>query len=103
MKNNRNYKDENSSNWCNRESRTKNCREALQRGHNVTAIVRSASKVTANIPVMEKDVFELSQEDVKDFDVGAPFGQEELHVKAGRHLIGIFTSIHPNYLLSVCG
>ncbi|MEY9972203.1 putative NADH-flavin reductase [Lysinibacillus sp. RC46] len=72
--------------------------EALQRGHDVTAIVRSASKITANIPVIEKAVFELAQEDVKGFDVvvnafGAPFGQEELHVKAGRHLIDIFTDI----------
>lgn len=72
--------------------------EALQRGHDVTAIVRSASKVTANIPVIEKEVFELSQEDVKGFEVvvnafGAPFGQEELHVKVGRHLIDIFTGI----------
>lgn len=72
--------------------------EALQRGHDVTGIVRSASKVTGNIPVIEKDVFALSQEDVKEFDVvvnafGAPIGQEELHVKAGRHLIDIFKGI----------
>lgn len=72
--------------------------EALRRGHDVTAIVRSASKVTANIPVIEKDVFALSQEDVKGFDVvvnafGAPADQEELHVKAGRHLIDIFKGI----------
>ncbi|MGE6515907.1 NAD(P)-dependent oxidoreductase [Lysinibacillus sphaericus] len=72
--------------------------EALQRGHDVTAIVRSVSKVTADIAVIEKEVFELSQEDVKGFDVvvnafGAPFGQEDLHVKVGRHLIAIFTGI----------
>lgn len=81
--------------------------EALQRGHEVTAIVRSASKVTANIPVMEKDIFELTQEDVKGFDVvvnafGAPFGEEELHVKVGRHLISIFfLALLQNYLWSV--
>ncbi|SKB60971.1 hypothetical protein SAMN06295926_104244 [Lysinibacillus sp. AC-3] len=73
--------------------------EALQRDHDVTAIVRSASKVTANISVIEKEVFALSQEDVKGFDVvvsafGAPAGQEELHVKAGRHLIDIFNGIN---------
>ncbi|MGE7674391.1 NAD(P)-dependent oxidoreductase [Lysinibacillus sp. NPDC094403] len=72
--------------------------EALQRSHDVTAIVRSASKITASIDVIEKDVLELSQVDVKGFDVvvnafGAPFGQEELHVKVGRHLIDIFTGI----------
>lgn len=72
--------------------------EALQRGHEVTAIVRSASKVTEDIKVIEKDVLELTQEDIKDFDVvvnafGAPFGQEELHVRVGRHLIDIFKGI----------
>ncbi|QSB09295.1 NAD(P)-dependent oxidoreductase [Lysinibacillus fusiformis] len=72
--------------------------EALQRGHDVTAIVRSAAKATAAIPVIEKDVFDVTQEDVKGFDVvvnafGAPAGQEELHVKAGRHLISIFQGI----------
>jgi len=78
--------------------------EALQRGHDVTGIVRSASKVTANISVIEKDVFALSQEDVKGFDVvvnafGAPAGQEELHVKAGRHLIDIFKGIDTKLLV----
>lgn len=73
-------------------------REALNRGHEVTAIVRSASKVKEEITVLEKDVFTLTQEDVKEFDVvvnafGAAPGQEELHVKAGRHLIEIFTGI----------
>lgn len=72
--------------------------EALQRGHNVTAIVRSASKVKENITVMEKDVLDLTQEDVKGFDVvvnafGAPLGQEALHVAVGRHLIAIFNGI----------
>lgn len=72
--------------------------EAVQRGHEVTAIVRSAAKVTEAIPVIEKDVFDVTQEDVKGFDVvvnafGAPAGQEDLHVKAGRHLISIFQGI----------
>lgn len=72
--------------------------EALQRGHNVTAIVRSASKVKEDIQVMEKDVLDLTQEDVKGFDVvvnafGAPLGQETLHVAVGRHLIATFNGI----------
>lgn len=72
--------------------------EALQRGHEVTAIVRSASKVKEDIKVIEKDVLNLTQQDVQDFDVvvnafGAPFGQEALHVKVGRHLINIFNGI----------
>ena len=72
--------------------------EALRRGHDVTAIVRSAAKVTAAIPVLEKDVLDVTAEDVKGFDVvvnafGAPAGQEQLHVKVGRHLISIFKGI----------
>ncbi len=72
--------------------------EALQRGHEVTAIVRSASKIKEDIKVIEKDVLNLTQQDVQDFDVvvnafGAPFGQEALHVKVGRHLINIFNGI----------
>ncbi len=72
--------------------------EALQRGHNVTAIVRSASKVKEDIQVIEKDVLDLTQEDVKGFDVvvnafGAPLGQETLHVAVGRHLIATFNGI----------
>lgn len=81
--------------------------EAVQRGHEVTAIVRSAAKVTAAIPVIEKDVFDVTQGDVKGFDVvvnafGAPAGQEDLHVKAGRHLIAIFQGI-PTKLVVVGG
>ncbi|EFI68039.1 hypothetical protein BFZC1_14458 [Lysinibacillus fusiformis ZC1] len=81
--------------------------EAVQRGHEVTAIVRSAAKVTAAIPVIEKDVFDVTQGDVKGFDVvvnafGAPAGQEDLHVNAGRHLISIFQGI-PTKLVVVGG
>ena len=43
-------------------------------------------------------MFDVTQEDIKGFDVvvnafGAPAGQEELHVKAGRHSISIFQGI----------
>ncbi|GAA4845080.1 NAD(P)-dependent oxidoreductase [Paenibacillus vulneris] len=68
-------------------------KEAVSRGHQVTAIVRNASKLQDNsIAVMEKDVFQLTSEDLKGFDVvvnafGAPAGQEHLHVEAGRALI----------------
>ncbi|MFJ7666478.1 NAD(P)-dependent oxidoreductase [Lysinibacillus sp. NPDC097195] len=78
--------------------------EALQRGHDVTAIVRSASKIKQHIHVIEKDVMDLTQEDMKDFDVvvnafGAPFGQEELHVTVGRHLINLFNGIATKLLV----
>jgi len=43
-------------------------REALQRGHEVTLVVRTAVPVGEN-PVIEKDIMALTKEDVKEFDV----------------------------------
>ncbi|MBL3716389.1 NAD(P)H-binding protein [Lactococcus muris] len=42
--------------------------EATDRGIDVTAIVRSENKTAAQ-SVLEKDLFDLTKEDVKDFDV----------------------------------
>lgn len=67
--------------------------EALERGHEVTAIVRDKAKVTtSNVAVIEKNVLELTQDDLKGFDVvinafGAPMGEEQAHVDAGNALI----------------
>lgn len=67
--------------------------EAVERGHEVTAIVRNAEKVqNRNVAVLEKDIFDLKAEDVKEFDVvvnafGGVHGQEHLHVDAGKILI----------------
>jgi Putative NADH-flavin reductase len=68
-------------------------KEALSRGHEVTAVVRNRSKVTAEgVQVLEKEVFDLKAADLQGFDVvvnafGAPLGQEQLHVTAGKALI----------------
>jgi uncharacterized protein len=68
-------------------------KEALERGHEVTAIVRDASKVENNqITVVEKNIFDLTTQDIENFDVvvnafGAPLGEEQAHVDAGRALI----------------
>jgi uncharacterized protein len=68
-------------------------KEAVSRGHNVTAIVRNASKLQdENTAVIEKDVFDLTADDVTAFDVvvnafGAPLGEEQAHVDAGHVLI----------------
>ncbi len=45
-------------------------KEAIDRGHEVTAIVRDASKL-GSVPtdVLEKDLFQLTTEDVSQFDV----------------------------------
>ncbi|SFQ26298.1 NAD(P)-dependent oxidoreductase [Salibacterium halotolerans] len=44
-------------------------KEAQQRGHDVTAIVRNRSKLEHDVPVIEKDIFNLTQEDLSGFDV----------------------------------
>ncbi len=68
-------------------------KEALERGHEVTAIVRNATKLqNESVAVLEKDIFALKSVDVNQFDVvvnayGAAPGQEHLHVDAGRVLI----------------
>lgn len=67
--------------------------EAIDRGHDVTTIVRNASKLSnSNINVLEKEIYDITAEDLKDLDVvvnafGAPLGEEEAHVTAGRTLI----------------
>lgn len=67
--------------------------EAVNRGHDVTAIVRNASKLTNdNVKVIEKDVHDTTTEDFKGLDLvvnafGAPLGEKDAHVEAGRALI----------------
>jgi len=83
-------------------------KEAVSRGHEVTAIVRDASKIRNDgIQVLQKDAFELTAQDVAGFDAvvnafGAPLGQEHLHVEAGRSLIKAFQGA-PNTRLIVVG
>lgn len=68
-------------------------KEALERGHEVTAIVRDAAKVTDNeISVVEQDIFGLTSENLKGYDIvvnafGAAPGNESQHVEAGKVLI----------------
>lgn len=83
-------------------------KEATDRGHEVTAIVRNASKLEdKSLKVLEKDVFDLTAEDVRGFDVvvnafGAPAGKENLHVEVGQALINILKDA-PNTRLIVVG
>ena len=68
-------------------------KEAMDRGHQVAAIVREATKLAdKNVAIIEKDIFDLNREDLNRFDVivnafGAPLGEEQAHVDAGHHLI----------------
>ena len=70
-------------------------REALMREHDVTAIVmNTASSKLNDVETLEKDLFQLTREDIAPFDVlinaFAPVnGEAHLHVEAGRHLISI--------------
>ncbi|WP_040950799.1 NAD(P)-dependent oxidoreductase [Gorillibacterium massiliense] len=68
-------------------------KEAMKRGHDVTAIVRNALKLDDfHGKILEKDLFDLTNEDISSFDAiinafAAAPGEEDLHVKAGRTLI----------------
>lgn len=70
-------------------------KEALDRGHQVTAIVRNASKITnTEVEIIEKDIHDLTTTDIASFEVvvnafGAPLEDSEGHINAGRHLIDI--------------
>ncbi|WP_409345666.1 NAD(P)-dependent oxidoreductase [Paenibacillus sp. MBLB4367] len=83
-------------------------KEAADRGHEVTAIVRNAAKLEQPAAtVLEKDVFGLTTADLSRFDVivnafGAAPGQEHLHVDAGNVLIEALKGA-PNTRLIVVG
>jgi uncharacterized protein len=84
-------------------------KEASERGHDVTAVVRNAAKLAGEkVAVLEKDVFDLKAEDLQSFDVivnafGAPAGQEHLHVDAGNTLIEVVKSTPDTRLIVVGG
>lgn len=82
--------------------------EALQRGLDVTAIVRNKSKLSnSKVKVIEKDLFDLKKEDLKDFDtVVSAFGaweEKELskHGEVMNHLCDILADT--NIRLMVVG
>ncbi|MGC6770117.1 NAD(P)-dependent oxidoreductase [Enterococcus sp. LJL51] len=80
--------------------------EAEKRGFQTTAIVRDKNKVGPNQQVIEKDVYSLTREDVKDFDVlvcalGFWGNVEEFSISM-KHLIGLLAGL-PTRLLVVGG
>ncbi|WP_078578226.1 NAD(P)-dependent oxidoreductase [Salipaludibacillus agaradhaerens] len=84
-------------------------KEALDRGHTVTALVRNPSKVTEpNVNVVEKDIFDITTEDIKNFDIvvnafNPPHGKEEQHIEAGRVLNNAFKGAPDTRLIIVGG
>ncbi|GKX64164.1 hypothetical protein SOASR032_27330 [Pragia fontium] len=83
--------------------------EALSRGHQVTAIVRDATKITdKSVKVLEKSLFDLTADDVKPFDAvidafNAPAGHEEQHQSSLAHLTKILSGNQHTRLLVVGG
>ncbi|WP_376708048.1 NAD(P)-dependent oxidoreductase [Peribacillus frigoritolerans] len=81
----------------------------MTRGHEVTAIVRDQARVQIQrASVLEKDVFDLKAEDIKEFDVvvnafGAAPGKEHLHVDAGKILIEAMKGAPQTKLIVVGG
>lgn len=72
--------------------------EAIKRGLDVTAIVRDTSKLTQAVQAIEKNILELTTEDIKPFDViintfAAPLTDAELYRVMGKHLIDIFNNV----------
>ncbi|SFS42716.1 NAD(P)-dependent oxidoreductase [Marininema halotolerans] len=67
-------------------------KEALDRGHEVVAIVRNASSMTDDVAIIEKNALDLTNQDLLNLDTvvnafGATPGLEHLHVKVGNVLI----------------
>ncbi|WP_077304879.1 NAD(P)-dependent oxidoreductase [Terribacillus halophilus] len=84
-------------------------KEAAERGHEVTAIVRNPAKVQKeDINIIEKNIFDIKTEDINDFEVivnafNAPSGQEEQHIEAGRILMHALKGAPSTRLLVVGG
>lgn len=84
-------------------------KEALQRGHEITAVVRDRSKINnSNIKVLEKDLFDLNYNDLKENDIiidaFAVWENDSLplHKTSLKHLSDILAG-KPNRLLVVGG
>lgn len=83
--------------------------EALSRGHNVTAIVRNAGKISdKSVNVLEKDLFDLSAADLAPFDAvvdafNAPVGHEKDHQTSLAHLADILSGNSHTRLLVIGG
>jgi len=80
---------------------------ALAENYDVTAIVRSPDKLSVSVPVIKKDLFDLTTADLNNFDVvidafNAPRGKEELHKSSLVHLANILSGT-PVWLIVVGG
>ncbi|UVI27395.1 NAD(P)-dependent oxidoreductase [Paenibacillus spongiae] len=84
-------------------------KEALDRGNEVTAIVRNVSNITdSNVKALERDIFKLTSSELKNFDVvvntfKAPDGEEHLYVESGRALVEALSDARNTKLIVVGG
>jgi len=83
-------------------------KEAMDRGHDVTAIVRNKYRVSEPVRALEKDLFQLETEDVEEYDVlvnafGTDLEDASLHVELGRILIDILKGTPETRLIVVGG
>ena len=65
-----------------------------EKGEIPTAIIRNQSKLTVKIPIIEKDIFSLKADDIKDFDIlintfNAPLDDPNQFITSTEHLIDI--------------
>lgn len=72
--------------------------EAIDRGHEVTAIVRDRNKLDVHVRILEKDIQSLKSEDLKDFDVlinamGAGTQDPILYQDATKHMIDVLLDL----------
>ena len=80
-------------------------KEAIDRGHEVTPIIRDANKLdysTKNL--IEKSINELTTEDINSFDnvisaFGVPMGNGEIHISISKKLINIFEGTNIRLLI----
>ena len=86
-------------------------KQALAQGHDLTAVVRPASRARLQFecPVLEKDVMDLTAEDLRGFDAVIDAlgshgpGTEQEHIDTMRHLISVFKDLPSVRLLVVGG
>lgn len=84
--------------------------ESLIRGHDVIPLIRNASKLTddKDSRYIEKDLYELTYEDIHDLDVvvdafNAPAGKEELHQTSLTYIVSLVQGHETPRLIIVGG
>ncbi|WEG72666.1 NAD(P)-dependent oxidoreductase [Vagococcus intermedius] len=80
--------------------------EAYKRGHEVTALIRNQAKLAYEVPYIEKELYDLTENEVANFDViidafNAPTIMPQLHQTSLRHLTKILK--HSDARLFVVG